>query len=80
MRRAAVPANARVEQWLAWEAVLAKASAMVAHGGFGTTMDVELSQLLVGPAFAESAQRVAAAMRELPRPAEVVSFLTGLAR
>ncbi|HET6165874.1 MAG TPA: glycosyltransferase [Marmoricola sp.] len=33
-----VPANARVEQWVPQQAVLAEASAMVGHGGFGTTM------------------------------------------
>lgn len=34
----ALPDNARVFQWLAQHDVLAHASAVVAHGGFGTTM------------------------------------------
>jgi UDP:flavonoid glycosyltransferase YjiC (YdhE family) len=38
----------------------------------------EVPRLLADPAYAESARRVAAAMRDLPPPAEVVPFLTGL--
>jgi UDP:flavonoid glycosyltransferase YjiC (YdhE family) len=33
-----LPANAHVEQWLPQAAVLAQASAMLGHGGFGTTL------------------------------------------
>lgn len=33
-----VPPNARVEQWFPQSAVLARAAAMIGHGGFGTTM------------------------------------------
>jgi len=33
-----LPANTRVEPWWPQDAVLAQASAMVGHGGFGTTM------------------------------------------
>ncbi|WP_378723112.1 glycosyltransferase [Microbacterium arthrosphaerae] len=33
-----LPSNARVEQWLPQDAVLQQASAMLGHGGFGTTM------------------------------------------
>jgi UDP:flavonoid glycosyltransferase YjiC (YdhE family) len=33
-----VPANARVEPWIDQEAVLASASVVVGHGGFGTTL------------------------------------------
>jgi UDP:flavonoid glycosyltransferase YjiC (YdhE family) len=32
------PGNAHVEQWWPQDAILARASAMVGHGGFGTTM------------------------------------------
>ncbi len=38
-----------------------------------------LSRLFADPAFAESARRVAAALRELPPPAEAMRLLTGLA-
>ena len=34
----ALPANARVEQWVPQQAVLEQAAAMLGHGGFGTTM------------------------------------------
>ena len=33
-----LPSNARVEQWLPQDAVLRQSSAMLGHGGFGTTM------------------------------------------
>ncbi len=33
-----LPANAHVEQWLPQAAVLAQASAVLGHGGFGTTL------------------------------------------
>lgn len=39
----------------------------------------EVPRLLADPAYAESARRVAAALRELPPPAEAVHLLTGLA-
>jgi UDP:flavonoid glycosyltransferase YjiC (YdhE family) len=33
-----LPANAQVRQWVPQDAVLAHATAMLGHGGFGTTM------------------------------------------
>ena len=38
-----------------------------------------ISRLLADPTFAESARLVAAALRELPPPAEAMRLLTGLA-
>jgi UDP:flavonoid glycosyltransferase YjiC (YdhE family) len=120
-----VPKNAQVRQWVPQGDVLAHASAMVGHGGFGTTMGAlaagvpqvvvplfsfdqlvngdhvaavgagltiergndalaraaaEIPRLLADPAYAESARRVAAAMRELPPPADVVPVLAALLR
>jgi hypothetical protein len=120
----ALPDNAHVAQWLPQADVLAHASAMLGHGGFGTTLGAlaagvpqvvtplfsfdqtvngehvaavgagittgagpgavargaaELPRLLDDPTYAESARRVAAALRDLPPPAEAVPLLTGLA-
>jgi MGT family glycosyltransferase len=120
-----LPANARVEQWVPQQAVLAEASAMLGHGGFGTTMGAlaagvpqvvaplfafdqvvngdhvaavgaglttsaepggparaaaAIPRLLEEPSYAESARRVAAAMREMPHPDEAVPVLADLLR
>ena len=40
----------------------------------------QVPKLLSDPSYAESARRVAAAIRELPRPAAAVPVLAGLAR
>ncbi len=118
-----LPGNAHVVPWVPQDEVLAHASVVVGHGGFGTTMGAlaagvpqvvvplfsfdqvvngdhvasvgagvttaqgpaevgraatEVPRLLADPAYAESARRVAGAMRDLPPPAEVVPFLTAL--
>lgn len=118
-----LPKNARVEQWVPQETVLAYAAAMLGHGGFGTTMGAlaagvpqvvtplftfdqaingehvaavraglttgpgagavargaaEIPRLLQDLAYAEAARRVAAALRELPAPVEVIPVLAGL--
>lgn len=117
-----LPENAHVVQWLPQNDVLAHASAVVGHGGFGTTMGAlaggvpqvvtplfsfdqvvngehvaavgagvttgmgpgsvtraaaEVPRLLGDPSFAESARRMATALRALPPPAEAVPMLTG---
>jgi UDP:flavonoid glycosyltransferase YjiC (YdhE family) len=59
-----VPANARVEQWVPQSAVMAHASAMVGHGGSGSTLAAMAAGLPLAlvPLFAdqpENAQRVA---------------------
>jgi UDP:flavonoid glycosyltransferase YjiC (YdhE family) len=119
-----LPTNARVVRWLSQHAVLAHASAMIGHGGFGTTMGAlaagvpqvivplfafdqivngnhvaavgagvttgmgpaaarraasEVIRLLDTSTYAESARRVAAALRELPPPADSVAVLACLA-
>ena len=119
-----LPSNARAARWLSQEEVLAHATAMLGHGGFGTTMGAlaagvpqvvaplfsfdqlvngdhvasvgaglttgmepgsvpraaaEVARLLADPSYAESARRVAAALRELPHPTEAVPVLTELA-
>ncbi|WP_347876860.1 glycosyltransferase [Microbacterium sp. BK668] len=118
-----LPSNAHVEQWWPQDAVLREASAMIAHGGFGTTMGAlaagvpqvvvplftfdqvvngdhvaavgagltvapglssmeravaEVPRVLADPAYAASARRIAAAMADLPSPAEAVPILAGL--
>lgn len=118
-----LPRNAHVMQWWPQDAVLAHASAMLGHGGFGTTMGAlaagvpqlvvplftsdqvingehvasvgagltvgmgpaavaraaaEIPRLLEVPTYAASARRIAAAMGELPPPAEAVPVLAGL--
>jgi UDP:flavonoid glycosyltransferase YjiC (YdhE family) len=119
-----VPANASVVPWLPQAAVLARAAAMLGHGGFGTTMGAlaagvpqvvaplftfdqvvngdhvaavgaglavprgpgvvedaaeHLRRLLTDRSYADAAGRVAARMRELPRPDEAVAVLSALA-
>jgi UDP:flavonoid glycosyltransferase YjiC (YdhE family) len=118
-----LPGNAHVVSWVPQDEVLAHASALVGHGGFGTTMGAlaagvpqmvvplfsfdqvvngdhvaavgagvttaqgpeevegaatDIPLLLADPAYAESARRVAAAMRDLPPPAEFVPVLARL--
>jgi MGT family glycosyltransferase len=115
-----LPDNAYVAAWLPQDAVLAHATAMVGHGGFGTTMGAlaaavpqvvvplfsfdqvvngdhvaavgagictgmreegvqaaaaALPSVIADPSYAEAAGGVAAAMRALPPPAEVVPVL-----
>jgi UDP:flavonoid glycosyltransferase YjiC (YdhE family) len=60
----ALPGNVRVERWIPQDEILAQASAVVAHGGFGTTHGALLAGLpqVVVPLFADqpyNADRIA---------------------
>ena len=50
-----LPANVRVERWIPQAEILARAAAMVGHGGFGTTMGALLAGVpqVVAPLFAD---------------------------